>query len=108
MSDLFRLDGKVALVTGASRGLGAGIARALAVAGADVIVHANVNELQVWIDSDSMVTSGITKNTPSQRMAGAPSRYGLTVLPRRPCRRGGATCRSARTCCSTDPARRPS
>ena len=41
MSDLFRLDGKVALVTGASRGLGAGIARALADAGADVIVHAN-------------------------------------------------------------------
>jgi 2-dehydro-3-deoxy-D-gluconate 5-dehydrogenase len=41
VSDLFRLDGKVALVTGASRGLGAGIARALAVAGADVIVHSN-------------------------------------------------------------------
>jgi 2-deoxy-D-gluconate 3-dehydrogenase len=41
VSDLFRLDGKVALVTGASRGLGAGIARALADAGADVIVHAN-------------------------------------------------------------------
>ena len=41
MTDLFRLDGKVALVTGASRGLGAGIARALAGAGADVVVHAN-------------------------------------------------------------------
>jgi len=38
---LFPLDGKVALVTGASRGLGAGIACALADAGADVIVHAN-------------------------------------------------------------------
>jgi 2-deoxy-D-gluconate 3-dehydrogenase len=41
VSELFRLDGKVALVTGSSRGLGAGIARALADAGADVIVHAN-------------------------------------------------------------------
>lgn len=34
--DLFRLDGKVALVTGASRGLGRAMARALAAAGADV------------------------------------------------------------------------
>src|SRR6476661_2325783 len=39
--DKFRLDGKVALVTGASRGLGAAIACALAEAGADVICHGN-------------------------------------------------------------------
>lgn len=41
MSDLFRLDGKVALVTGASAGIGAGIAEALAEAGADVACHGN-------------------------------------------------------------------
>jgi 2-deoxy-D-gluconate 3-dehydrogenase len=39
--DLFRLDGKVALVTGAASGLGAAMAQALAQAGAEVAVHGN-------------------------------------------------------------------
>ena len=39
--DQFRLDGKTALVTGASAGLGAAMAIALAQAGADVICHGN-------------------------------------------------------------------
>ena len=38
-SDAFRLDGKVALVTGAGRGLGRGIALALAGAGAELILN---------------------------------------------------------------------
>ena len=41
--DTFRLEGKVALVTGASRGLGAAIAVALAEAGADVACHGNTH-----------------------------------------------------------------
>ena len=36
----FRLDGQVAIVTGGSRGLGLGIARALAVQGADLVLAA--------------------------------------------------------------------
>jgi 2-dehydro-3-deoxy-D-gluconate 5-dehydrogenase len=39
--DQFRLDGKTALVTGASAGLGAAMANAFAEAGADVISHGN-------------------------------------------------------------------
>jgi len=36
--DLFRLDGKVAIVTGAGRGIGAASALALAECGADVVI----------------------------------------------------------------------
>src|SRR5436189_5412292 len=39
--DMFKLDGKIALVTGASAGLGQAIAIALAEAGADVACHGN-------------------------------------------------------------------
>ncbi|MFZ2510805.1 MAG: SDR family oxidoreductase [Gordonia sp. (in: high G+C Gram-positive bacteria)] len=39
-TDTFRLDGQVAIITGAGRGLGAAIARGLAEAGADVVISA--------------------------------------------------------------------
>lgn len=48
--DQFRLDGKVALVTGSSAGLGAAIALALAEAGADVVCHGNSRSPVVTAD----------------------------------------------------------
>ena len=42
--DRFRLDGQVAVVTGAGRGIGEGIALGLAQAGADVVLAARRTE----------------------------------------------------------------
>lgn len=45
--DRFRLDGTVAIVTGAGRGIGAGCARVFAEAGADVVITARtVDQLE--------------------------------------------------------------
>ena len=57
--DNFRLDGKVALVTGAAAGLGAAIAGALAQAGADVACHGNLRAP----DATCKVIAGLDRRT---------------------------------------------
>ena len=50
--DLFDLEGRVAIVTAAGRGIGAGIARAYAEAGADVVIGARTeSQLQEVVES---------------------------------------------------------
>ena len=55
---MFRLDGKVALVTGGSRGIGRAIAEALAEQGASVIVNFVRGEAQAKEVADGIVSKG--------------------------------------------------
>jgi 3-oxoacyl-[acyl-carrier protein] reductase len=69
-----KLDGKVALVTGASRGVGAETARLLAAAGADVVVNYRSKERRAREVADAVEAAG-------RGAAGA-------GRPGRPCRAG--------------------
>jgi 2-deoxy-D-gluconate 3-dehydrogenase len=59
--DRFRIDGRVALVTGASRGLGAGMALALSSAGADVALHSSNDPASAT--ADAIATSSGRRTT---------------------------------------------
>lgn len=67
------LDGKIALVTGASRGIGAGVARELAAQGAQVVLAArtlDMTELISWKDGGPQVPGTLAENLASIQVAG--------------------------------------
>ncbi|MDA1007235.1 MAG: SDR family NAD(P)-dependent oxidoreductase, partial [Verrucomicrobia bacterium] len=56
----FSLQGRVALITGSSKGLGAGIARTLAASGATIVVNAFNNVAQAQTIADEITAGGGT------------------------------------------------
>src|SRR2546430_17219333 len=79
--DRFRLDGKVAIVTGASSGLGVAFAKALAEAGADVLLAARraerLEETRALVGAAGRRPGTVPANVPrpeeAPRAARAPS-----------------------------------
>jgi NAD(P)-dependent dehydrogenase (short-subunit alcohol dehydrogenase family) len=67
ITDLFRLDGKVAIVTGASSGLGVAFAQALAEAGADIVLGAR--RVEKLADTAALVETAGTKALADAAMA---------------------------------------
>jgi 2-deoxy-D-gluconate 3-dehydrogenase len=57
MNEYFNLDGKIAVITGASKGIGAGISKELALAGAEVVLCARnteqLNALRIEIEKEN-------------------------------------------------------
>ncbi|MDH3253489.1 MAG: 3-oxoacyl-[acyl-carrier-protein] reductase [Acidobacteriota bacterium] len=79
---LFRLDGKVALVTGASRGIGEAIARLLAARGARVVLASRSEDKLVAVAADIEAAGG--KALPFTLDISSPAEVGdrLAELPR--------------------------
>lgn len=84
MADLFSLDGKVAMITGASRGLGWAMARAMAEAGAHVVINgrdgATVDARVAELAGDGLAASAapfdVTDANAPGEVAGVAARLG--------------------------------
>ena len=105
IEERFRLDGKVAVVTGGSRGMGAAVATGFAMAGADVVIASRK------LDNCEAVANEISEKTGRKTVAVEFTKSGCCTArrcggcaerPRRADRRGAWLCRTR-----TGQARRP-
>ena len=94
--DSFRVDGKVAVVTGAGSGIGKASALALAGAGATVVC-ADIQRRDGEATADEIIAHG-------ERPRGSPLDVSVRDRRRRPGRPGGRPSTVASTCGATSPA----
>lgn len=76
--DLFNLSNKVAIVTGGNRGIGFGIAKALASAGADVVI-ANRRTVEGQVAAESINNEGFKAIAVPVDVSSIPSIYDMTA-----------------------------
>src|SRR5260370_5817690 len=78
----FRLDGKIALVTGAGRGIGRAVALALAAAGAEVVVNSRTPAELDSLAGDIAAQGGRARPLPFDVTDSAAVRAAIAGLPR--------------------------
>jgi len=82
MADAFRLDGKIALVTGAGRGLGRGIALALAAAGAEILLNSRTPDELEAVAAEIAAAGGAARPLPFDVTDGAAVRAAFAGIAR--------------------------
>src|SRR3954451_5616448 len=80
--DPFRLDGKLALVTGAGRGIGRAVALALADAGAELLLNSRTRSELEQVASEIAGSGGRARPLPFDMTNSAAARDAIAALPR--------------------------
>jgi len=78
----FRLDGKVALITGAGRGIGRAVARALAAAGAELVLNSRTPTELDAVAGEIAAAGGRALSLPFDVTDSAAARTAIAALPR--------------------------
>jgi len=78
----FRLDGKVALVTGAGRGIGRAVALALAAAGAEIVANSRTPAELETLAAEIAAAGGRARSLPFDVTDSAAARSAIAGLPR--------------------------
>jgi len=81
-ADPFRLDGKLALVTGAGRGIGRAVALALAAAGAEIVANSRTPAELETLAAEIAAAGGRARSLPFDVTDSAAARSAIAGLPR--------------------------